>query len=67
MNQYQSPSAFDAHNVGLLAAIRARDEAISPPKDLESEEERVAWQDGVSEGSAIRRACDSKNVFSVCP
>jgi hypothetical protein len=55
MNVYHTVSAFNAHNVGLLAAIRAKDRNIKQPGSLATEEERQAWQDGVSEGCAIRK------------
>jgi len=55
MNVYHSVSAFNAHNVGLLAAIRAKDKNIKQPVSLATDEERRAWEDGVSEGCAIRR------------
>ncbi|MEC5386772.1 hypothetical protein VVD49_13640 [Uliginosibacterium sp. H3] len=58
MIHYSSVSAFDAHNSGLLAAIRQRNDDVAPPDSLRSEEERLAWKDGVEEGCAIRHAFD---------
>jgi hypothetical protein len=58
MMHYSSFSAFDAHNCGLLAAIRKQDDDLDPPESLRSEEERLAWKDGVEEGCAIRHAFD---------
>jgi hypothetical protein len=61
MVHYNSISAFDAHNSGLLAAIRLEASELSPPDYLWSEEERLAWKDGVEEGCAIRRAFDTED------
>lgn len=61
MIQYNSISAFDAHNSGLLAAIRASDRDIAPPEDISSREELEAWEEGVAEGSAIRRAFEPRS------
>jgi hypothetical protein len=59
MNQYKTISAYDAHNAGLLAAIRSRAQDIDPPRDLWTEEELLAWQDGVVEGCEIRSYFDT--------
>jgi hypothetical protein len=59
MNHYNTVSAYDAHNAGLLAAIRSRNTDLDPPRDLWTEEELMAWQDGVAEGCVIRSYFDT--------
>ena len=67
MNQYSTLSAFDAHNAGLLTAIRVRQSGMLPPESLATEEERRAWKDGVLEGLEIRSHFETAPRPSVRP
>jgi hypothetical protein len=59
MPRFDSTQEFNAYNLGLLAAMRARAGCALKLVYLDSQAERDAWQEGVAAGRAMRVCFDS--------